>query len=59
MAICKISKRIRLTEEALKNKKLSPSKRIRYENKLAFLKGINPNSVFLKGAKTHNEGGYK
>ncbi len=58
MSICKISKRIRLTETALK-KDLSPSKRIRFENKLAFLKGMNPNSVFLKGAKMNGEGGYK
>ena len=59
MAICKISKRIWLTEKVLKNKNISPSKRVRYNGKLAFLKGINPQAVFLKGAKTHNEGGYK
>ena len=59
MAICKISKRIKLTKKVLENKNISPSKRVRYEHKLAFLKDINPQAVFLKGAKGRNEGGYK
>lgn len=52
-----VEKRIRTTKNSLA-KALPAGKRARFEQKLAFLKGVKPGSRFKAGAKIQSQGGW-